>query len=388
MENASLPSFFEFYIPTKIQFGCGLARDLSETLAHYGSKIFLITDQNLVKFGLIEPILKSLRSSLEVVGIFDQVPPNSEIHTVQSAYQEIAKTEPDLLLAIGGGSVMDTAKAANILKTKGGEILDYQGVGILEDPLGPLICIPTTAGTGSEVTKYAVIKDQASKQKILFMSPTLCPNLAILDPELLVSLPKGMTAASGMDALTHAIEGIVALQGNFITDAVAFQAIRLVHRHLEACIREPSNLEHRSGMLIASTLGGMAFNDAGVGVIHAMAHALGGHSHIPHGTANSIMLPFGIELNRKNVTEKYVHIAEIFGIREKDPESAVDQLIDSVRGLAKRCGLPTTLKGAGLVSQDFSTLAEEAICDGSMYTNPKEATSEDLQKMYELAYDE
>lgn len=386
MDNANLPSFFEFYVPTKIQFGCGLARDLSETLTRFGSRVFLITDQNLVKVGLIEPILKSLQPALTVVGVYDEVPPNSEIHTVHSAYQAIQDTSPDFLLAIGGGSVMDTAKAANILKSKGGELLDHQGVGILEDPLGPLVCIPTTAGTGSEVTKYAVIKDQASKQKILFMSPTLCPNLAILDPEMLVSLPRGMTAASGMDALTHAIEGIVALQGNFITEAAAFQVIRLVSRHLEACIQEPANLTHRSGMLIASTLGGMAFNDAGVGIIHAMAHALGGHSHIPHGTANSIMLPFGIEFNRDAVSEKYVQIAEIFGIREQHPHIAIDRLITTVRDLAKRCGLPITLKAAGLESPDFSKLAEEASCDGSMYTNPKEATSAEIQNIYELAY--
>lgn len=386
MEQVNVPSFFEFHLPTKIQFGAGLATDLAETLSRYGHKIFVLTDQNLVRFGLLTPILESLQGKLEVVCVFEDIPPNSEVKTVQAAYQSLLKHPADMLLAIGGGSVMDTAKAVNILKHYGGDLLDYQGVGILEDPLGPLICIPTTAGTGSEVTKYAVIKDNETHQKVVFVSPSLCPHLAVLDPELLRSLPKGMTAASGMDALTHAIEAIVANQSNFISEALAFQVIRLVHQHLKASVENGNDLAHRSAMLIASTLGGMAFNDAGVGIIHAMAHPLGGHSNIPHGMANSIMLPYGIQFNRKMMRHKYVQIGELVGIRELDPEKAVDLLLEYVRRLAKECGLPSTLKEAGLLDPSFEILAEEASCDGSIYTNPCEATIEELQALYEEAY--
>lgn len=386
MENPILSSFLEFHIPTKIRYGCGLARDLKDSLSPYGTHIFVITDKTLRSCGVVQPLLEAIPSGFEIVAVFDDVPPNSETQTVQRAYELLKEHPADILLAIGGGSVMDTAKSVNILKTKGGSLMDYQGVGVLEDPLEPLICIPTTAGTGSEVTKFAIIKDNESQQKVLFVSPTLCPNIAILDPTLLLSLPPKISAACGMDALTHAIESLVAQQRNILSEACAFHTIRLVHRHLQASIQDGSHLEHRGAMLLASTLGGMAFNDAGVGVVHALAHPLGAHCNVPHGLANAIMLPYGIRFNGEIAQEKYEEIASLFGIASHSPVATREALCTHIQNLSKACGLPTRLRDVGVHQDQLDTLASEASCDGALYTNPKEATAEQLRALYEEAY--
>ena len=294
-----LPEFFEFWNPTKVVYGPGLARDFEAELAQLGvQRLFVVTDEVLhQKVGLVQPVLDGLKAAgVEVAGVFDRVPVNSEVGVCRRAADAASASGADGLLAVGGGSVIDTAKAANILVSLGGDLVeDYSGAHTMTQPLKPLIVIPTTAGTGSEVTMAAVILDEESHSKLAFMDKYLLPNLAVLDPELLVSLPPGMTAATGMDAMTHACEAYWGLQKSPAADAFAAQAVRMMLKSLPAAVRDGTDLEARGATLIAASLAGVAFSHSMVGVVHAMAHACGGLYGTPHGTANAILLPHGME---------------------------------------------------------------------------------------------
>ena len=385
-----LPEYFQFQCRTKVIFGVGTINEVPDEIKALDSKRALIVTDKVVRnldfFKKIVNILKSL--DIKLVSIFDEVPVNSEIEIVNKGYKLAKEKNIDILIAVGGGSVIDTAKGMNILLTEGGDLLeDHQGVYLLKRPLKNLIAIPTTAGTGSEVTFAAVIKDSNQKLKISFISPYLAPNTAILDPEVTISCPPKLTASTGMDALSHAIESIHSLQNEPISDALALNAIRLINENLREAINNGENIEVRGNMLIAANMAGLAFTNALVGVVHAMVHALGGYCDVPHGIANSIMLPYGMEYNLE-YCKRYALVAEAFGIDIKSlsGKEAGKKAIDAVWQLTKDCSMPQKLREVGVKIEDLSKVAENAMCDGSIYNNPREAKVEEIEELLGKAY--
>lgn len=385
-----IPEYFQFQCRTKVIFGVGTINEIPDEIKALDSKrALIITDKvvrNLDFFKKIVNILKS--SKIKLVSIFDEVPVNSEIEIVNKGYKLAKEKNIDILIAVGGGSVIDTAKGMNILLTEGGDLLeDHQGVYLLKRPLKNLIAIPTTAGTGSEVTFAAVIKDSNQKLKISFISSYLAPNTAILDPNVTVSCPPKLTASTGMDALSHAIESIHSIQNELITDTLALNAIRFINENLREAVNNGENIEVRGNMLIAANMAGLAFTNAFVGVVHAMAHALGGYCDVPHGIANSIMLPYGMEYNLE-YCKRYALVAEAFGIdiRGLSGKEAGKKAIDAVWQFTKDCDMPQKLREVGVKIEDLNKVAEDAMCDGSIYNNPREATVEEIEELLGKAY--
>jgi len=385
-----LPEYFQFQCRTKVIFGAGTIKELPNEIKILGSKrAFIVTDKvvrNLDFFKKIEDILKS--SKVELVGIFDEVPVNSDIEVCNKGYKIAQKRESDILIAVGGGSVIDTAKAMNILVSEGGDLMeDHQGAYLLEGPLKNLIAIPTTAGTGSEVTFTAVIRDSSQKLKISFISPYIFPNTAILDPEVTISCPPELTASTGMDALSHAVESIHSLQNESITDALALHAIKLISENLWEVVYNGENINTRGNMLIAANIAGLAFTNALVGCVHAMAHALGGYYDIPHGIANSILLPYGMEYNL-DYCNRYALVAKAFGINIEGltDKEASRKAIDVVLKLTKDCSMPQKLREVGVKEEGLNKIAEISMYDGSMLNNPREATVEEIEELLRKAY--
>jgi alcohol dehydrogenase class IV len=387
-----LPDFFEFLIRPRVLYGPGVVREVGfEARKIGGTRAVIVTDKVLRQIGLVNRVVEGLAGSgVEMVGIFDDVPPNSEVQVVNRGAALAQEWDCDVLIAIGGGSVIDTAKGMNIVLSEGGSILDYEGAGLLNRPLRPLIAIPTTAGTGSEITIAAVIKDDARGIKLEFSSPFIPPNVAILDPELTLGLPPGLTASTGMDALTHAIEAYLSPYGEPISDALGLHAIRMIAANLPQAVHHGDDLEARGNMLLASALAGMSFSNALCGVVHAMAHACGGRFGVPHGVANAILLPFGMEFNLEAATPRLAEVAAALGVdvvgRKLDAESAARAGIAAVRKLSSDCGLPSRLGQVSVSRDGFAEMAGDALGDAMMLSNPRQASEEEIVALYERAF--
>lgn len=385
-----LPDVFEFQVRTRIVFGQGLVKDVGfEAGKLKGTRAFIVTDATLRRLGLLQRVLDGFRDSgVEVVGVFDEVPPNSDVAVVERGAGLARAAGCDLLVALGGGSVIDTAKAINMLLVEGGSLLDWQGTGLLSRPLLPLIAIPTTAGTGSEVTIAAVIRDDAQGLKLEFNSPYMMPDVALLDPELTRGLPPALTASTGIDALTHAIEGYVSLYAEPVSDAQCLHAIRLISRYLRRAVVNGDDIEARGYMLLASTIAGMGFSNALCGVVHALAHACGGRYGVPHGVANGILLRHGMEFNQMVASARLGHVAEAMGIdvRQLPGDLAARAAVSAVTDLCAAIGLPSRLRDVGVPHDGLAQLAEDAQGDAMMISNPRSATTEDLIALLERAY--
>jgi alcohol dehydrogenase class IV len=295
----------------------------------------------------------------------------------------------DLIVAVGGGSPIDTAKAMRILLTEGGRLHDYQGSNVLTRPLIPMVAVPTTAGTGSEVTSWATIRDEQARMQLSFSSVYLAPDLAILDPEMTRTLPPGLTGATGMDALGHAIESFVGTNANPISDSLALQAIDMISNNLRDATYS-GELEARGHMLLASCIAGIAFSSGGgsLGIVHAITHAVGGAFEVHHGTANSIVLPYGMQFNSVAVPNRFARIARAMGVNSggRPEEDVIADGIDAVRLLAADCGLPTRLREVGVPEDALPALAEAALSDAAALTNPRPATYEDLLEVIHAAW--
>jgi alcohol dehydrogenase len=382
--------FFEFFTPTRLLAGTGLVRGLGQELARFGYKrCFLVTDRHLQQAGLVDRVLAGLAGSpVEVAGIFADVLPDSGVAVVEQCAALAREANPDLILALGGGSAMDTAKAANLLLSLGGRLLDYEGFGLIDTPLRPLAAIPTTAGSGSEVTRFAVIKDEDRQAKLTFLSPYLAPSLAVLDAELTLDLPPLLTAATGMDALTHAVEAHLSTEANPLASGLALAAIRQIYHNLPRVVADGRDVGGRHAMLIAATMAGMAFSSTMVGVVHAAAHACGGLYGVPHGLANAILLPCGMRYNLPVATEKLAEIGEAMGVAKAGltRDEAALAAIEAVEQLRKRCGVGGTLREAGVPREGLEAVAELAAVDGAVYTNPREAGAEEILHLLHEAY--
>lgn len=378
---------FVFSTPTRIVFGPGASADAGVEMAALGGKATLIvTDPGVLEAGLVDGVRRSLGE--RCVGMFPEVPQDTGLEVVDRAAELARGLGADSLVSVGGGSVMDTAKGLAVLLTEGGRLADYQGFQMLSRRLAFHIAIPTTAGTGSEVTFAAVIKDAQARQKLLLFDYHLAPDVAILDPRLVASLPPRITAFTGMDALTHAVEALHSLQGEPLADALALQAIRLVFRHLPRCLEQGDDLEARGRTLIAATLAGQAFTNTMVGVVHALAHTLGARFGVPHGLANALLLPYGMRYNLEACAGRYALAAEAMGIRTEGltEEQAGLKAIEAVRELGVRLGLPRRLREVGVAREALAECAEAALSDGSIVYNPRPAEAESLLALLEEAW--
>ncbi|HDP25652.1 MAG TPA: iron-containing alcohol dehydrogenase [Deltaproteobacteria bacterium] len=363
---------FNYFGPTKIIFGVDSSKDVEIEMSSLGgTKAIVVTDKGIIDAGLLEHIKAALGN--KCVGIYSDIPQDTGVEVVDAGAEYARKQGADIVISVGGGSVIDTAKCMCILLTEGGKLRDFNGIQLLTRPQIPHLVIPTTAGTGSEVTTAAVIMDKEMGQKRLLVENHNVPRLAILDPKMTAKLPKLLTAGTGMDAMTHAVEALHSIQHEPITDGLAVHAIRLLARHLPTCIENGSDLVARGQVQIAATLAGWAFGNALVGIVHAMAHSIGAIAHVPHGLANGILLAECMQFNIESCPESYALVAEAFGVRERgmDDMAAAEAAVESMRAFTKTIQLPQRLSEVNVKEADIEKAAELALGDGSIVNNPR-----------------
>ncbi len=373
MENA----FFGFEMPTRLLFGVGAVGNLGfEFSLHGWNSALIVSDEGVYKAGLTEPVEAQLRDQRVRYELYTGVVPNPTIESIERAVP--MARDKDVVIAVGGGSVMDSAKLINAIRTHGGTVRDYEGTDTVPGVCKPLIAIPTTAGTGSEVTFIAMFTDSQRHQKMPVVSRYLAPHMAIVDPEMTRRLPPAGTAQTGMDALTHAIEAIVGVQANPMSDLLAFTAIRLIFEHLPRAVKNGENdMEARAAMAFSATIAGAAFNNSMVGLAHAMAHAIGGLYDLPHGLCCALALPVAMHFNLESRRDRFEQIAQTLGM-----PTAEDSVL-LVRQLMNEIGIPPHLVDVGVeVSEsDLETLVDLTLADGSILFNPVQPTREQVKDL-------
>jgi alcohol dehydrogenase len=390
-----LPEFYQFHQPTKMIYGEGLASDFSHELESLNiKKFFLVSDQVISGLGLAQIVQEGLeQGGFTVTGTFLDVPQDASITAVEEISRQATETGAEGIIAVGGGSVIDAAKAANFTFSHGGDLIDdYSGAGTLTQTLKPFVVIPTTAGTGSECTLAAVIYDVENKTKLSFSDGYLLPNIAVLDPAMTRSMPPAITAGTGMDALTHAVESCAGVDTSPHSEAMAVAAIELIFNNLVEAVEDGNNMEARGAMLIAANLAGVAFCHSMVGVVHAMAHATGGIARVPHGVANGILLAHGMEFNFEECKGKFARLAHFMGedITSLSVDEAAQKAIQAVRNLHRklyeRGAMPLNLREAGVSEDSLEAIAAKAEEDGSTIYSLREVLAEDVLVHLKNAY--
>jgi len=388
--------YFEFHNPVKILSGKKAVTSLSyEIKMLKAKKPLIITDKGVISAGLIQKVIDSFSNTdIELAGVFDDVPQDSSVEVVNTIAKLYREKQCDSIVAVGGGSVLDTAKGVNIIVSENAtDLMEFVGIEILKNTLKPLIAIPTTAGTGSEVTSAAVISNPAKNVKMSFTSPFIYPNVAILDPEMTLTLPPKLTAATGMDALVHAIEAYTCLQKNPISDGYALISTKLIMENIIKATTSGKDWDIRFSMLNGATLAGISFSNSLVGGVHAIAHALGGVTHLPHGIANSIMLPFVMEFNVNRSANlyaelyRYVYPSDNFSTNIDGANKLINKIKEISKKLNEACGLPLTLKDAGISKDKFEEVAKTAMNDGAVVLNPEKIVYEDVVTLLNKAYE-
>ncbi len=390
--------YYEFFCPVKVIAGHAALEHIPYELSSLGAKRpMIITDKGVRANNLLAPIEAAFTSTdVEISFIFDDVPPDSSLETVRAVAQAYRANNCDAIIAVGGGSVIDTSKAANILVTEGGDDLTkYTGAHNLPRPLKPFFVIPTTSGTGSEVTMVAVVSDNQKNVKMPFASNYLMPNAAILDPRMTQTLPPHLTAMTAMDAMTHAVEAYTCMAANPISDAYATAAIKKVSASLFNVLDNPTDADGRLELAQASTMAGIAFSNAMVGLVHSLGHALGAVAHLPHGLCMNLFLPYVLEYNKEvnghKIAELLLPLAGPDIYAQTPANQRADKAIayintmrDRIHALTK---LPRTLSETGKVTKEqLDEVADKALNDGSIIYNPKEATFKDLKSILEKAW--
>jgi len=363
---------FLFRNPTKIIFGKNSVNEvLEEVVALKGNRVLLVTDKFLANSQMVDKVKKAL--SNKFAGMFSDVEPDTGTHIVNKGADYARSIDADCIVTVGGGSSIDTAKGIAIVLELGGKIEDHSGLNFLTKPIIPHIVIPTTAGTGSEVTYAAVIKDHSTQKKLIYADNYIIPNVAILDPMMTVSMPPNITAATGMDALSHCIESLHSQQATPITDGLALQGIRLIMEFLPKAVDNGNDIVARGQMQIAATLAGVAFGNAQVGVVHALAHSVGGRFGVSHGVANSILLPYCMEYNLDTVADKYKLAAQAMGfdVSGISDKAAAYKVVEAIRTLTRQLKMPQKLRDVGVKEEGLQQVAEDAISDGSIVYNAK-----------------
>jgi len=387
--------FFVWSHRPRIMYSPGLRAETAYEMEQLGgTRAAIYTDKGLVNAGVVEMVTEEIaKSDLALVGVFDDIVQDARIEVVNEAAVFYKKNKADCMVVIGGGSVMDTAKAVNIMIGEGHDdfapLADQAALHDTAVLLPPHIAFPTTAGTGSEITTGIVVLDVEQKLKIAVSHPYCNCDIAMLDPELTTKLPPRITAFTGMDALTHAIEGMTSTAAEPIGDALCLHAIRLIFTYLPVAVNEPEDIDARGHMLLASTMAGMGFSNTMTGAVHALAHALGGHYGIPHGLANGMMLPHVMAFNVEETPERFMLIADAMGcdVTGMDPLEAGMLAVEAVHALKKDVGLTDTLKDHGVKDDDdtLNVLVEQAAGDSQISYNARYAEEEDLLEIYRNA---
>ncbi|GAB2319513.1 iron-containing alcohol dehydrogenase [Alkalibacterium sp. s-m-22] len=381
---------FDYFLPTTNYFGRGSVKVVGEKAKLLGgTKVLVVTDGFLSQLsgGPVEHVLELLKAEGIESVIYDKVEPNPKDTNVSDGLKIYQEEKCDMIITVGGGSPHDCGKGIGIAATHEGDLYDYAGIDTLENPLPPIIAVNTTAGTASEITRHAVITNTELKIKYVIVSWRNTPLVSINDPLLMLGKPAALTAATGMDALTHAVESYITLGANPVTDAAAIQAMKLISNNLRQAVANGQNIEARENMAHASLLAGMAFNNSGLGYVHAMAHQLGGLYDMPHGVANAVLLPHVARYNLISNPKKYADMASFLGenIEGLSVMEAADKTIEALRRLSSDVGIPTGLKELGVKEEDFEYMAEMALKDGNAGTNPISGTKEDIIKIFKEA---
>lgn len=368
-------------------FGPGAREVLPKEVKRLGlHKAFVATDKDLIKFGVADKVLNVLKEACIPYEIFSDIKPNPTVANVKAGVKAFAESGADFILAIGGGSSIDTSKAIGIITNNPefSDVVSLEGVADTKKKSVPIIALPTTAGTAAEVTINYVITDEKNEKKMVCVDPNDIPAIAIIDAELMYTLPKSLTAATGLDALTHAIEGLITKGAWEMSDMFEIKAIEMINRYLETAVNEPQNPEARNGMAVAQYIAGMAFSNVGLGVVHGMAHPLGAIFDIPHGVANALLLPTIMEFNAPAALDKYVTIAKAMNVYKDgmSKEEAAQAAVDAVKSLAVRVGIPQHLSELGIKESDLPKLADSAIADVCTPGNPREVTRDIILDLY------
>lgn len=372
-------------------FGPGCRAELPKEVQRLGlHKAFVCTDKDLIKFGVAQKVLDVLEAASIPYEVFSDIKQNPTVTNVRHGVEAYAASGADFILAIGGGSSIDTAKAVGIITNNPefADVVSLEGVAPTRHKSVPVIALPTTAGTAAEVTINYVITDEENQKKMVCVDPNDIPAIAMVDAELMYTLPRSLTAATGLDALTHAIEGLITKGAWEMSDMFELKAIEMIARHLETAVNEPSNAEARNGMAVAQYVAGMAFSNVGLGAVHGMAHPLGAIFDIPHGVANALLLPVVMEFNAPAALDKYVLIAKTMNAYDDlmSPEEAAKAAVEAVRQLSIRVGIPQHLSELGIKEEDLPRLAKAAAADVCTPGNPREVSENDLLELYKKAY--
>lgn len=370
------------FLAPEFVFGVDARLSVGRYIKNLGAKkVLVVTDPGVIQAGWTKDVLHVLSTQgLECV-LFSSISPNPRDHEVMAGMEFYLKARCDSIIAIGGGSVIDAAKGIGIVVSNGGDILDYEGVDQVPIPMPPLVCIPTTGGTSADVSQFCIINDTKNKVKIAIISKAVVPDLALIDPKCLMTMDAYLTACTGMDALVHAIEAFVSNAASPITDLHALEAMRLIKLHLHESVHDLQNIEKRSGVMLASLQAGLAFSNASLGSVHALAHSLGGYLDLPHGECNALLLPHVVGYNFSSAHDKYLQLAEVLGLEWKgltnrEREFSLQKYLIEMRN---NLGITGTLGEKGMTVPDVKELAEKAIGDPCNATNPRPPKKEDLE---------
>ncbi|MFL0198614.1 iron-containing alcohol dehydrogenase [Clostridium sp. WILCCON 0269] len=384
----------DFYSPAINLIGVGAIKDLPTELMRYKlSKALVVTDKNIISLGYVEMVETILKSLFISYDIFDGIlHPNCTISFIEDALTyfkkgfNVLKRDYHFIISIGGGTNHDCAKGISIIATNGGAIEDYEGYKKMKKPALPVISINTTSGAGSEVSNFAIITDESRKVKMTIGDPKMMPIISVNDPMFMATMPPEVTASSGIDVLAHSIEGFVSTEASPITDALAIDAIKLVFEYLKRAYENGNDLEAREKMMFASVMGGMVFNNAGLGYVHSMSHQIGGNYQQIHGACNAVLLPHVFEFNSVSVPEERIfEISEAMGIKASDKETAVNKIKHGIQNLCEDIDLPTHLKSIEVDENDLEFLSKNAAKDITTITNPRKGTAADILGIFKAS---
>lgn len=376
---------FCFSVPQNVIFGKGSLDKIPELLDKIGaSHAFIISGPHLNKMGVVKKVMDIVESAGKKVSAFTETEANPSVETVDRATKSFLDSGADSIIALGGGSPMDLAKAVGVVAKYGKSITEYEGADKVPGDIVPLIAIPTTAGTGSEVTAFSVITDHERNYKLTVFSYKLIPAYAVLDPEMIMTAPASIAAACGIDALVHALEAYISTAASSFTDAMAEKAMELIGKNIRPYVANRMDEEAAGAMLAGSLFAGVAFSWARLGNVHAMAHPLGGYFNVAHGVANAILLPVVVEFNALADKGKY---ETIYRYIAKDPEEnfTTDMLVKEIRSLTESIGIPKNLTEAGVTKDKIPAMAVDAMKSGNILVNPRMTTQKEIEMLYEKA---
>ena len=378
-----------YFLPTRNVFGEGAVQEAGDLVKSLGAKkCLIVTDRYLGQIGMADRVQGILKKAGIEACIFAGAEPNPTDKNVEAGARFYQENECNSIISLGGGSSHDCAKGIGLVAANGGQIADFEGVDKSSKPMIPLMAINTTAGTASEITRFCIITYTSRKVKMAIVDWRVTPQIAINDPELMKGMPPSLTASTGMDALTHAIEAYVSTDANPLTDAAAIMAIKMISHYLPKAVANGNYMKARDKMAYAQYLAGIAFNNASLGYVHAMAHQLGGFYNLPHGVCNAILLPYVESYNLIGNMNRFRDVAQAMGVQVEgiSVTCAAEKAIEAIKKLSRQLEIPTDLKQLGVREEDFGIMADNAKKDVCQLTNPRTATREQVIEIYRQAY--